>query len=295
MEQEDLNHHHNNNNAQHEARAVSSSSPTHPLHPLTTTTITTTAMSSLNTTTANPSNVDTPSAVPSPSSTTTTAMKVSFATTTQTPRNKMPVSVSMSTQASDRDDMVELVPMRTSASTTTMGGRKEHREHSPASPATSDKQSGVVTFGNEQEHHHHDQRHQDRHHRHLLSKSFLLGFIPRWTFHPNKQSEARDLLAVERTQLAWVRTGLSTIAIGIAIAKLLTTGSDSDAAKILMVTIGTIFIILGLLIFFYSFVRFHYATRRLISGVYVADMFSPVFMFVFGVTACVAALALVFV
>ncbi|KAG2389210.1 hypothetical protein C9374_014610 [Naegleria lovaniensis] len=203
--------------------------------------------------------------------------------------NKMPVGKSAGT-LSDRDDLIELV-------STTGASRKEHRETSPGSPSTSDKQSTIVGCGNDHGHesHHHDERHHHNDHHHLMNKSFLMGFIPRWTFHPNKQSEARDLLAVERTQLAWVRTGLSTIAIGIAIAKLLTSDADSEAAKILMVTIGTIFIVLGLLIFCYSFVRFHYATRRLISGVFVADMFSPVFMFVFGVTACIAALALVFV
>ncbi|EFC50887.1 predicted protein [Naegleria gruberi] len=127
------------------------------------------------------------------------------------------------------------------------------------------------------------------------SLDYLMGFIPRWTFHPNKQSEARDLLAVERTQLAWVRTALSIVAIGIAVSKLLTSSSDTAEVKILMVSIGTIFVILGLLIFIYSFIRFQYATRRLIGGMYVADLFAPPFMFLFGMVVCILALALVFV
>jgi len=42
--------------------------------------------------------------------------------------------------------------------------------------------------------------------------------IPRWVSIPNKGSEARDLLAAERTMLSWFRSGISLLAIGIAVS-----------------------------------------------------------------------------
>jgi len=75
----------------------------------------------------------------------------------------------------------------------------------------------------------------------------------------------------------------------------LTSSTDPTAVRVLTLTIGTICIILGLLIFIYSFIRFQYATRRLVKGVFVADMFSPPFLMITGVTISALALALVFV
>ncbi|KAL9656389.1 hypothetical protein ABK040_005155 [Willaertia magna] len=124
------------------------------------------------------------------------------------------------------------------------------------------------------------------------SLEILYNIMPKWTYHPNKTNEARDLLAAERTQLAWIRTGLSTVAIGIAISKLLT--PETMTIKVLLVTIGLCFVILGFLIFLYSFIRFNVVMKRLVEGIFVADKFSPPFMLIFGIIACILSLLIIF-
>jgi len=60
----------------------------------------------------------------------------------------------------------------------------------------------------------------------------------------------RDHLANERTMLAWVRTGLAMMAVGVVIARLrfeLGTGGLRPAHILSAVTLGAVFIVVGLL------------------------------------------------
>ncbi|KAL9649420.1 hypothetical protein ABK040_014330 [Willaertia magna] len=131
------------------------------------------------------------------------------------------------------------------------------------------------------------------HHSIFHVPTLLKGIVPEWTYHENKGSEARDMLAVERTNLGWVRTGLSTLAIGIAVSKLLK--SDNETSNILVKIVGTSCTLLAFLLFIYSYIRFQMVMKHLVEGVFVADNFSPPFMLCFGVIVCTCAVILLFV
>ena len=70
---------------------------------------------------------------------------------------------------------------------------------------------------------------------------------------PDQTTMTRDLLANERTYLAWLRTAVSLMLVGLAVARLLDPGHDGAlAAGVLLVLLG----VLGLL----------YGTRRFRCG-----------------------------
>ena len=65
----------------------------------------------------------------------------------------------------------------------------------------------------------------------------------------NQGSEARDMLANERTFLAWLRTGFATAALGIVIARLQIDGGGSSSSMntTMSKVMALLFILLGLL------------------------------------------------
>jgi inner membrane protein YidH len=54
------------------------------------------------------------------------------------------------------------------------------------------------------------------------------------------QTRTRDLLANERTFLAWVRTGTAVMALGLALAKFATPDAHDYAASALLVAVGAL-------------------------------------------------------
>lgn len=78
----------------------------------------------------------------------------------------------------------------------------------------------------------------------------------------NKGSYARDHLANERTFLAWLRTAVSTIGLGVAIAKF-GSGEKSKEAGLIFIFLGTVFLC-------YSTARYYYLYFLLKRG-----LFSP--------------------
>lgn len=78
----------------------------------------------------------------------------------------------------------------------------------------------------------------------------------------NRGSLARDQLANERTFLAWVRTGLGFVGAGVIVAKLI----DDRGPSALAMGIG--FIVAGLALLLYGFVRYRKIAALLDEGRY---------------------------
>ncbi|MEZ4446693.1 MAG: DUF202 domain-containing protein [Polyangiaceae bacterium] len=104
---------------------------------------------------------------------------------------------------------------------------------------------------------------------------------------PNKGSTARDQLANERTFLAWVRTGLGLIGVGVVLAKLAPTEGDVAEAG------GLGFILWGAVVNVYAIVRYRKVAALLSQGQYQTAMRGPIALAVLGLVAAVAAVVMV--
>ncbi|MER6527116.1 DUF202 domain-containing protein [Streptomyces sp. NPDC001508] len=85
---------------------------------------------------------------------------------------------------------------------------------------------------------------------------------------PNTGSRARDHLANERTYLAWLRTGISMAALGVAVAKF------APHRGIHAVASGGILLLAGLLISGYGTYRYRSVGQRLEAGLYAPARFA---------------------
>jgi len=92
----------------------------------------------------------------------------------------------------------------------------------------------------------------------------------------NEGSLARDHLAGERTFLAWVRTGLGVIGLGVLTGRLLET--DGVFAEV----VGLLLVALGASMQLYAVVRFRRLSAALDRGEFQPAFWGPV---VVGVTA----------
>lgn len=109
---------------------------------------------------------------------------------------------------------------------------------------------------------------------------------------PDLDSRARTLLANERTFLAWLRTGLSLVAAGLAVANFLPVGVIPGVPyvriySVLLVVSGTLLVVTG-------GVRARRAAQRIDQGISIA---SPAGLWVVAVVAallCAMAIPLIF-
>lgn len=76
---------------------------------------------------------------------------------------------------------------------------------------------------------------------------------------PNSGSFARDHMANERTLLAWIRTGIALIAIGLAFSKFVD------------ITYGIVFVSLGIIFFIYSAIRYLQIKHSLERGYFIIN------------------------
>jgi putative membrane protein len=104
----------------------------------------------------------------------------------------------------------------------------------------------------------------------------------------NKESTARDHLANERTFLAWVRTALGLVGLGVLLERL---GAGSDARIAMAAGVG--FISFGGLTMIYSVSRYLWVARHLKRGQFPVAMRGPIVITVGALLVAGAALVYV--
>ncbi|PRP84309.1 hypothetical protein PROFUN_07610 [Planoprotostelium fungivorum] len=83
----------------------------------------------------------------------------------------------------------------------------------------------------------------------------------------NDGSTARDLLANERTFLAWIRTTISLFALGVALARIVPLlGGDKGQPRTLAQVTGLIMVITGIFTAVYGFWRYKLIEGRIMRG-----------------------------
>lgn len=105
----------------------------------------------------------------------------------------------------------------------------------------------------------------------------------------NTGSTARDHLANERTFLAWVRTALAVIGLGVLLGKLVET--DGLLAEI----IGLAMVAFGAAMLVYSVVRFEQVTTLLNADKFAAARRGPLALAVLGLVVAVGSMILLLV
>ncbi len=106
------------------------------------------------------------------------------------------------------------------------------------------------------------------------------------TVQDNVGAAARDQLANERTFLAWVRTGLGLIGVGVVLAKWIDQGLATQLG-------GLAFIGWGAGIMIYAMVRYRRVTTLLARGQYEPARMGPIIVTVAGLLSACVALAIV--
>ena len=104
----------------------------------------------------------------------------------------------------------------------------------------------------------------------------------------NVGSAARDQLANERTFLAWVRTALGLIGVGVVLAKWVDEGVTTQLG-------GIAFVVLGAAVLIYGIVRYRQVTSLLERGKYRAARTGPLILTIAGLIAASVAVAIVLV
>jgi uncharacterized membrane protein YidH (DUF202 family) len=101
----------------------------------------------------------------------------------------------------------------------------------------------------------------------------------------NKGSLARDHLANERTFLAWLRTSLGSVGLGVAVAKL-------DSSRYAQVS-GCLFIAVGALFLLYSTLRYFKLLHLLDEGYFEANKFGVGLLVTLAAIATIVAITIV--
>lgn len=105
----------------------------------------------------------------------------------------------------------------------------------------------------------------------------------------NTGSRARDHLANERTFLAWVRTALAVIGLGVLLGKLVETdGLLAEVIGLAMVGFGAVMLV-------YSVIRFEHITMLLDDDKFAAARWGPIVLAALGLAVALGALILLIV
>ncbi|CDH51458.1 hypothetical protein AOL_s00075g187 [Lichtheimia corymbifera JMRC:FSU:9682] len=125
----------------------------------------------------------------------------------------------------------------------------------------------------------------------------LLGEITGSEYLENSGSVARDHLANERTYLAWLRTSLSTISVGVGITQLFRLDRAVEHDPYLRTwgrPVGLIFIFMAMLFLSFAFVRYFHCQTTMIKGYFPASRGIVVFTSTLTLLSMIALLLAVF-
>ncbi len=105
----------------------------------------------------------------------------------------------------------------------------------------------------------------------------------------NRGSEARDHLANERTLLAWVRTALGVMGLGVIVDRFVeSAGAAAEVVGLSLVALGAVMVI-------YAVVRFEKVGAMLAEGHYQTSLLGPLLVGVAGLVTCVGAMVLILI
>ncbi|KAI9253471.1 hypothetical protein BDA99DRAFT_171786 [Phascolomyces articulosus] len=107
----------------------------------------------------------------------------------------------------------------------------------------------------------------------------------------NTGSVARDHLANERTFLAWIRTSLSTISVGVGITQLFRLEKELKLAGKLL---GIGFIFIGMLFLVFAMIRFFHSQIAMTQGYFPATRGIVIVTVTATFTALLSLLAVVY-
>ncbi|MDF1597381.1 MAG: DUF202 domain-containing protein [Acidimicrobiia bacterium] len=106
---------------------------------------------------------------------------------------------------------------------------------------------------------------------------------------PNRGSRARDHLANERTYLAWVRTALGIIGLGVLVGKLVEAqGVEAEIAGLTMVGVGAASLI-------YATIRYERVRVQLEEGMFQTASTGPIVITALALLMTAAAVVFVLV
>ena len=131
--------------------------------------------------------------------------------------------------------------------------------------------------------------------------SFIVEFMYRYApsyLLLNKGATARDHLSLERTFLAYLRSALSCLSVGIAIPQITRLPSStptSPVAKTGGLVLGSLFIVLGLMFVCVGCLRYFYGQALMVRGLFPASrgMVVVASVFLVGITIAVFIMTLV--
>ncbi|KAI9145521.1 hypothetical protein BKA69DRAFT_1121353 [Paraphysoderma sedebokerense] len=111
----------------------------------------------------------------------------------------------------------------------------------------------------------------------------------------NEGSVARDHLANERTFLAWVRSSLGAVVVGIAVVQIFRVSRDEQNAARYGKPLGATFIAIGILFLLIAIMRYFQVQKWLIEGQFPATRWDVILTTVATVSIVVAVLVVTLV
>ncbi|ODV98284.1 hypothetical protein PACTADRAFT_769 [Pachysolen tannophilus NRRL Y-2460] len=135
--------------------------------------------------------------------------------------------------------------------------------------------------------------------------NIIMNYCEKWKFVfsvPNKGTVARDHLANERTVLAWARTSLSFVAVGVGIVQLFNLSAEDGSSYIMYKTknissfgkpLGICFVTIAVLCTLFGFIRYFLVQKLLEDNRFPIDRLSIIVLLFSLLTMTIVVLAVV--